>query len=65
MFDGTDSVLKSVPVASNISYKSFKILPMKNSYCDHRNFDSEIVKSRLKVTNSKYINIQVMNSGVK
>jgi hypothetical protein len=29
-------------VSSNISYKSFKTynLPMHNSYCDHRNFDS-------------------------
>ena len=31
---------ESVP--SNIAYKSFKTqnLPMQNSYCDHRNFDS-------------------------
>ena len=29
-------------VPSNISYKSFKTLnlPMQNSYCDDRNFDS-------------------------
>jgi hypothetical protein len=34
--------LNSESVSSNISYKSFKIynLPMQNSYCDHRNFDS-------------------------
>ena len=29
---------KSVP--PNVSYKPFKNAPMKNSYCDHRNFDS-------------------------
>jgi hypothetical protein len=42
MFEETDSVLNTKPVPSNISYKSFgtKNLPMQNSYCDHRNFDS-------------------------
>ena len=44
MFEGTDSVLiinnESFP--SKISYKSFKtlILPMQNSYCDHRKLSS-------------------------
>jgi hypothetical protein len=34
--------LNTESVPSNISYKSFKTynLPMQNSYCDHRNFDS-------------------------
>jgi hypothetical protein len=41
MFEETDSVLNIKLVPSNISYKSFKkLLPMQNSYCDHRNFDS-------------------------
>jgi hypothetical protein len=40
MFEETDSVFTSKLVPSNISYKSFKTLPMQNSYCDHRNFDS-------------------------
>ena len=42
MFEETDSVLNIEPVPSNVSYKSFKTqnLPMQNSYCDHRNFDS-------------------------
>ena len=42
MFDGTESLLNTESVLSNISYKSFKTynLPMQNSYCDHRNFDS-------------------------
>ena len=37
MFEGNDSVFNS-----NICYKSFKTynLPVQNSYCDHRNFDS-------------------------
>jgi hypothetical protein len=39
MFDGTDA-LNTESVPSKISYKSFKTLPMQNSYCDHRNFDS-------------------------
>jgi hypothetical protein len=42
MFEQTDFMLNTKSVSSNISYKSFKILnlPMQNSYCDHRNFDS-------------------------
>ncbi len=41
MFEGIDSALKTYPVPSNISYKSFKTynLPMQNSdlqYYDHR-----------------------------
>jgi hypothetical protein len=42
MFEGTDSVFDTESVPSNISYKSFETynLPMQNSYCDHRNFDS-------------------------
>jgi hypothetical protein len=43
MLEGTDSVFNTVLVPSNISYKSFKTnynLPMENSYCDDRNFDS-------------------------
>jgi hypothetical protein len=42
MFEGTDSLFNSESVPSNISYKSFKTynLPMKNSYCDHKNFDN-------------------------
>jgi hypothetical protein len=35
-------LLNNESVPSKISYKSFKTqnLPMQNSYCDHRNFDS-------------------------
>ena len=42
MFEVTDLMLNTESVPSNISYKSFKTknLPMQNSYCDHRNFDS-------------------------
>ena len=42
MFEETDSLFNTESVPSNISYKSFKTqnLPMQNSYCDHRNFDS-------------------------
>ena len=42
MFEGTVSVFNTKSIFSNISYKSFKTqnLPMQNSYCDHRNFDS-------------------------
>ena len=43
MFEAIDSVLSSKSVPSHsISYKSFKtrIVPMQNSYCDHRNVDS-------------------------
>jgi hypothetical protein len=42
MFEGTDLVLNTESVPSNISYKSFKTwnLPMQNYYCDHRNFGS-------------------------
>jgi hypothetical protein len=40
MFDETDSLLNIKSATSNISYKSFKTLPMQTSYCDHRNFDS-------------------------
>jgi hypothetical protein len=38
MFQGTDSVKHC--------YKFFKTynLPMQNSYCDHRNFDSVLIK---------------------
>jgi hypothetical protein len=50
MFEGTDSVFKKF----NISLKHFspnrQNLPMQNSYCDHRNFDSvkqpELAKSK-------------------
>ena len=40
MFEGTDSVLNTELVPSNISYKSFKTwnLYIENSYCDHRTF---------------------------
>jgi hypothetical protein len=42
IYEGTDSLFNGESVSSNISYKSFKTLnlPMQNSYCDHRNFDS-------------------------
>ena len=42
MFEETDSSFNTNSVPSNISYKSFKTynLPLQNSYCDHRNFDS-------------------------
>ena len=42
MFEVIDYVSNIKSVLSNISYKSFKTqnLPMQNSYCDHRNFDS-------------------------
>jgi hypothetical protein len=42
MFEETDSAFNIESVPSNISYKSFKTwnLPMQNSYCVHRNFDS-------------------------
>jgi hypothetical protein len=42
MFEQTDLMLNTDSVSSNISYKFFKTqnLPMQNSYCDHRNFDS-------------------------
>ena len=40
MFERTISVFNTESVPSNISYKSFKTLPMQNFYCDHRNFDS-------------------------
>ena len=42
MFKETDLVLDTVSVPSNISYRSFKTynLPMKNSCCDHRNFNN-------------------------
>ena len=33
-------MLNTESVPSRISYKSFKTLPKKNPYCDHRNFDS-------------------------
>ena len=34
MFEGTNSVLNTESVPSDISYKSYK-----TSYCDHSNFD--------------------------
>jgi hypothetical protein len=42
VWEGTNSVLNTESVPSNISYRSFKTknLPMQNTYCDHRNFDS-------------------------
>jgi hypothetical protein len=42
MFEETDLLLNTESISSNISYKSFKTynLPMQNSYCDHRIFDS-------------------------
>jgi hypothetical protein len=42
MSEETDSEFNTKLVPSNISYKYFKTynLPMQNSYCDHRNFDS-------------------------
>jgi hypothetical protein len=42
MFGGTVKPLYTEPIPSKISYKSFKTqnLPVQNSYCDHRNFDS-------------------------
>ena len=42
MCEGTESVSNIESVPSIISYKSFKTynLPMQNSYCDHRHFDS-------------------------
>ena len=42
VFKGTDSVVNTESFSSNISYQFFKTenLPMQNSYCDHRNFDS-------------------------
>ena len=45
MSEGTNLMLNTDSNASDISYKSFKIqnLPMQNSYCDHRNFDSVIL----------------------
>jgi hypothetical protein len=45
MFEETNLVVNIESVCSNISYKSFKTLPVQNSYCDHRNFD--IVKQAL------------------
>jgi hypothetical protein len=39
MFEETQ-VLNTESVPSNISCKSYANLPMQNSYCDHRNFDS-------------------------
>jgi hypothetical protein len=39
MFDEIDTVLNNESVPSKISYKSFKNLPMQNSYCDNRNVD--------------------------
>ena len=58
MFEGTDSMLSTQSVSSNVSYNSFKTqnLPMKNSHCDHRNFDS-VVRVRLRVT---YVMIKVI-----
>ncbi len=46
MFEGTDSVLKT-SVSSNTSYKSFKTqnFLVQNSYCDHRNFDSDCLQA--------------------
>ena len=40
MFEETDLMLNTNSVPTNISYKFFKTLPMQNSYCDYRNFDS-------------------------
>ena len=43
MFVGTDAVLNSETVPSEISYNSFKTwnLPIyAKFYCDHRNFDT-------------------------
>ena len=42
MFEGNDSVLNSDSVPSKLSYKSFRTLnlPLQNTSCDHRNFDS-------------------------
>ena len=42
MFEGADSVLNTESFPSKISYNYFKTynLPLQNSYCDHRNFDS-------------------------
>ena len=42
MFLGTDSMFNSLPVPSNVSYKSFTNynVPIQNSYSDHRNIDS-------------------------
>ena len=40
MFEQTDVMLNTESVPLNISYKFFKNLPMQNSYCGHRNFDS-------------------------
>jgi hypothetical protein len=42
MFEGTDLMLNTDSVPTNISFKSFKTynLPTQNSYCDDRNFDS-------------------------
>ncbi len=42
MFEGTDSMFNSLPVPSNVSYKSvtnYNVL-IQNSYSDHRNIDS-------------------------
>ena len=53
MFEGTNSVFTTKSVSSNISDKSFN-LSMQNSYCDHRNFDSE----KQKETSDNLINFQ-------
>ena len=48
MSEGIDSMFNSLPVPSNVSYKSFtnyNVL-IQNSYSDHRNIDS--VNLRLK-----------------
>ena len=40
MFKQTDVMFNTESIPLNISYKLFKNLPMQNSYCGHRNFDS-------------------------
>jgi hypothetical protein len=56
MIEGIDSVFNNESVSSDISYKSFKTynLPMQNSYCDHRNFDSVNLQSNVSINISKH-----------
>jgi hypothetical protein len=64
MFDETDSLLNIKSATSNISYKSFKTLPMQTSYCDHRNFDSvnQVLKKEFHIFSSGCVQtIEVIN----